>query len=461
MTVITRFAPSPTGLLHIGGARTALFNYLFARHHNGQFLLRVEDTDKKRSTMEATQAILDGLNWLGLKYDQKPFYQSGHENRHKEIALKLLEKGQAYECYVSAEELLNSRQEAEKNGKVFRFQSPWRDSNLDAPNGVKPVIRIKSPKDGFTIINDLVQGEVKVANSELDDMIILRSDGTPTYNLAVVVDDFDMGITHVIRGDDHLNNAFRQKIIYEAMGWKVPEFAHIPLIHGADGAKMSKRHGATNVMDYQEMGYLPEALRNYLLRLGWSHGDDEIISDSDAIKWFDFDKVGRSPSRFDFDKLNNLNKYYIKQKTALELLELIRPRFRRNDLADNQNKVLAALEFLKEKANDLNHLTDLAEDFFEFSESELKHKFEKPETKKLLSEKKDLAKKLLELINNVSTWNSHEIENSFKEKNLQIKDFGPVIRSILVAQGKIFDIIEILGKKEVQKRFEFALKQTN
>jgi glutamyl-tRNA synthetase len=309
MKIITRFAPSPTGFLHIGGARTALFNYLFAKNNGGEFLLRVEDTDQKRSTNEAVDAILEGMDWLGLKHDGEIVFQSKNIDRHKQVALELLEKGEAYYCYTSAQELEEMRNEAEKKGEVFKFKSPWRDKTPSQKTDVKPVIRIKSPKQGETIINDLVQGEVRVANSELDDLVLLRSDETPTYMLAVVVDDHDMEISHVIRGDDHLTNAFRQKIIFDAMGWKAPEFAHIPLIHGSDGAKMSKRHGATSVMEYKAMGYLPEALRNYLLRLGWSHGNEEIISDAQAIEWFGLDHVGKSPSRFDFAKLDNLNKH--------------------------------------------------------------------------------------------------------------------------------------------------------
>jgi glutamyl-tRNA synthetase len=312
MSVVVRFAPSPTGYLHIGGARTALFNYLFAKHNSGKFLLRIEDTDEKRSTNEAIDAILQGLDWLGLKHDGDFVLQSKNLARHKEVAQKLLENNQAYLCYTSAEELDDLRQKAEAKKEVFRFKSPGRDKVQSQASDVKPVIRIKAPLDGEMVIRDLVQGEIRVKNSELDDLVMLRGDGTPTYMMAVVVDDFDMGITHIIRGDDHLTNAFRQKVIYEAMGWRVPEFAHIPLIHGPDGAKLSKRHGATSVIEYKDMGYLPEAMRNYLLRLGWSHGDSEIISDAQAIEWFNLDKVGKSPSRFDFTKLKSFNKHYIK-----------------------------------------------------------------------------------------------------------------------------------------------------
>ncbi|MFT5703531.1 MAG: glutamyl-tRNA synthetase, partial [Rickettsiales bacterium] len=307
MKIITRFAPSPTGFLHIGGARTALFNYLFAKKNGGEFLLRIEDTDQKRSTPEAVEAILEGLSWLGLKNDGEIVFQSKNIQRHKEVALDLLRQGKAYYCHTSAEELASLRQEAETKGEVFRFKSPWRDKIAPESEGVKPVIRLKSPNQGQTIINDLIRGEITIDNSELDDLVILRSDETPTYMLAVVVDDFDMKISHIIRGEDHLTNSFRQQTIYDAMNWQVPKFAHVPLIHGPDGAKMSKRHGATSVIDYNEMGYLPEAMRNYLLRLGWSHGDDEIISDEQALEWFNLDHIGKSPARFDFAKLDNLN----------------------------------------------------------------------------------------------------------------------------------------------------------
>src|SRR4029077_18824941 len=292
MTVVVRFAPSPTGFLHIGGARTALFNYLYARHFGGTFRLRIEDTDRARSTSEAVTAILDGLAWLGLDHDGEIVMQSKRAPRHAEVARQLLAAGRAYYCYCSPEELAAMRAKQKAEGRSMRYDGTWRDRDPgEAPKDVPPVIRLKAPQSGETVIRDHVQGEVTVANAQLDDLIILRADGTSTYNLSVVVDDHDMGITHVIRGDDHLNNAFRQKQIYDALGWAVPEFAHVPLIHGPDGAKLSKRHGALGVDAYRDLGYLPEALRNHLLRLGWSHGDDEIISTDQAIEWFDIDAV--------------------------------------------------------------------------------------------------------------------------------------------------------------------------
>ncbi|MEC8728337.1 MAG: glutamate--tRNA ligase, partial [Pseudomonadota bacterium] len=301
MSVITRFAPSPTGFLHIGGARTALFNYLFARHHGGTYLLRVEDTDRARSTDEAIAAIHDGLNWLDLAGDQDPVYQFSRMERHADIAHQLLEKGLAYRCYLTPEELSQMREEARKIG--YPIRSPWREKTAAEAPDAPYVVRLKMPESGSTTIPDAVQGEVTVQHQQLDDLVMLRSDGTPTYMLAVVVDDHDMGVTHIIRGDDHLNNAFRQQKIIAAMDWPQPVYAHIPLIHGADSAKLSKRHGALSVTAYRDMGFLPEAVNNCLLRLGWSHGDDEMISRDQAIEWFDLGGIGKSPARFDSDKL--------------------------------------------------------------------------------------------------------------------------------------------------------------
>ena len=326
MTVVTRFAPSPTGFLHIGGARTALFNWLYARHTGGTFLLRIEDTDRARSTEPAIAAILDGLSWLGLQWDGDVTFQFQRAARHAEVARQMLAKGHAYRCYASPQELEEMRAAQKAAGKPMRYDGRWRDRKPeDAPTDIKPVIRLKAPQTGQTAIKDAVQGEVTVENSQLDDMILLRADGTPTYMLAVVVDDNDVGVTHVIRGDDHLNNAFRQLQIIRAMGWNEPVYAHIPLIHGPDGAKLSKRHGALGVEAYRDMGFLPAALRNYLLRLGWGHGDDEIISTAQAIEWFDLPDVGRSASRFDIAKLSNLNAIYLRETPDAELLPLVLP----------------------------------------------------------------------------------------------------------------------------------------
>ena len=330
MTPVVRFAPSPTGFLHIGGARTALFNWLFARHHGGSFRLRIEDTDRVRSTPEAVAAIIDGLDWLGLGWDGEIVHQSARAERHAEVARRLLASGRAYYCYCTPAELAAMRDKARAEKRSVRYDGTWRDRDpAEAPPGVPPVIRLKAPQQGETTIHDRVQGEVTVANAELDDLIILRADGSPTYNHSVVVDDHDMGVTHVIRGDDHLNNAFRQTQIYKALDWQVPEFAHLSLIHGPDGAKLSKRHGALGVEAYREQGYLPEALRNYLLRLGWSHGDDEIISTEQAIRWFELDAVGRAPARFDFAKLDSLNGHYIRTADDPRLVALVAERLER------------------------------------------------------------------------------------------------------------------------------------
>lgn len=321
MTVVTRFAPSPTGFLHIGGARTALFNWLFARRHGGTFKLRIEDTDRKRSTQPAIDAILDGLDWLGLQPDGDPVYQFARIERHRAVVQEMLDAGQAYRCYATPEELAELRAAAQAEGRRFQYDGRWRDRDpSEAPAGVDPAIRLKAPRTGETVIDDLVQGAVRVANAELDDMVLLRADGTPTYMLAVVVDDRDMGVTHVIRGDDHLNNAFRQAQVFNAMGWPLPAFAHIPLIHGPDGAKLSKRHGALGVDAYRDMGLLPEAVRTYLLRLGWSHGDQEFFSTEEAVALFDLAAVNKAPARFDMTKLESVNAHYMREAAPETLL---------------------------------------------------------------------------------------------------------------------------------------------
>src|SRR5271170_3017357 len=324
MTVITRFASSPTGFLHIGGARTALFNWLYARGRGGKMLLRIEDTDRERSTQAAIDAILDGLDWLGITWDRDTIYQFSRSARHREIAERLLETGHAYRCYASQDELAQMREAARREGRAKLYDGRWRDRDAsEAPPDVRPTIRLKAPQTGETVIEDQVQGRVVWQNENLDDLVLLRSDGTPTYMLAVVVDDHDMAVTHVIRGDDHLTNAARQKQIYDALGWAVPVMAHIPLIHGPDGSKLSKRHGALGVDAYRAMGYLPPALRNYLVRLGWSHGDQEIFSTDEMIAAFDLPQIGRSPARFDFAKLESLNGHYIRQSDDAQLLEAI------------------------------------------------------------------------------------------------------------------------------------------
>ena len=339
MSVITRFAPSPTGFLHIGGARTALFNWLYARHHCGKYLLRIEDTDRARSTAAAIQAIFDGLSWLGLSGDELPVFQSQRQERHAEVARQLLVRGAAYHCYCRPEELAAMRERARAEGRTTGYDGRCRDlSPAAVPSGVPPVIRLKAPRHGETVIEDRVQGTVRFANEQLDDMVLLRSDGTPTYMLSVVVDDHDMAISHIIRGDDHLVNAARQTQLYRALDWSVPTFAHIPLIHGADGAKLSKRHGALAIEAYREMGFLPEAMRNYLLRLGWSHGDDEIISTEQAIAWFDLEAVGRGAARFDMARLTSLNAHYLRQTDDAELAALIARRLESQSLREHPRR---------------------------------------------------------------------------------------------------------------------------
>lgn len=359
MTVRTRFAPSPTGFLHIGGARTALFNYLFARHHGGQYLLRIEDTDKQRSTPEAVQQIIDSLAWLDLSPDEPPVFQSTREARHAEVARELLAKGHAYLAYDTPEELAAMRAAAEAEKRPFKYDGTRWIEGATPPEGVAPVIRVKAPRGGETVVQDLVQGEVRVANSELDDMIILRSDGTPTYLHAVVVDDHDMRITHVIRGDDHLTNTFRQCMVYDGMGWSRPDFAHIPLIHGADGAKLSKRHGAVGVKEFDAQGFLPEAVCNYLLRLGWGHGDEEFVPRERAVTLFDLKDVGRSASRMDYAKLTHLNGVYLRQADDERLTRMVLKRLAKEggDFGTTGAERLRALmPDLKERAKTLAEL---------------------------------------------------------------------------------------------------------
>src|SRR6476469_3539403 len=364
-TVVTRFAPSPTGYLHIGGARTALFSWLYARAKGGKMLLRIEDTDRARSTEGAILAILDGLRWLELDWDGEPVYQFSRATRHREAAEQLLTPGKAYRCYASAEELVAMREQARSEGRSPGYVGTWRDRDeADAPAGITPVIRFKAPHEGNTVIEDRVQGRVVFPNKDLDDLVILRSDGTPTYNLSVVVDDHDMGITHVIRGDDHLNNAFRQTQIYRALEWPVPEFAHVPLIHDESGKKMSKRRGTVAVDAYRDMGYLPEALRNYLIRLGWSHGDDEIISTEDAIRWFDIKDVGRAAARFDQAKLDNVNAHYIREADDARLLTLVAERLETQlgrALSEvERERLLKAMAGLKPRAKTIVELSEKA-----------------------------------------------------------------------------------------------------
>jgi len=365
MPVRTRFAPSPTGQLHIGGARAALFNFLFSRHHGGEYLLRIEDTDRERSTAANTQVILGALDWLGLSPDQPPVFQSTRQARHTEVARQMLASGHAYLCFCTPDELRDMRERAVAEGRPPRYDGRWRDRDpAEAPPGVRPVIRLRAPQTGETVVDDLVQGSVRVANGELDDMIILRSDGTPTYLHAVVVDDHDMAITHVIRGDDHLTNTFRQIQIYQGMGWELPRFAHLPMIHGADGAKLSKRHGAVSVLEFREQGFLPEAMCNYLLRLGWGHGDAEVLDRSEAIQLFDLDGVGKAASRMDFSKLLHINGVWLRQadddRLTHEVIQRLATTHGLHADPTGAARVRALMPGLKERAKTLADLAESA-----------------------------------------------------------------------------------------------------
>ena len=398
MKVVTRFAPSPTGFLHIGGVRTALFNWLFAKHHDGLFKLRIEDTDVKRSTNDAKEAIIDGLKWIDLNWDDEVVYQSKKIQRHVEIGKKLLDMGHAYKCYCSPEELTEMRELAKKEKRAPKYNGKWRNRDAsEAPKDINPVIRIKCPQSGTTEINDIVQGKITINNSELDDFIILRSDNTPTYMLSVVVDDYDMDITHVIRGDDHLTNTMRQKQIYTSLSWDLPIYAHIPLIHGMDGGKLSKRHGALGVDAYSAMGYLPESMLNYLLRLGWSHGDKEIISREEAIKLFNLESIGRSSAKFDIDRLSSLNAIYINQKSNNELALIVKDIFQKKDVVVNDKKLLLlknGMNGLKTRARTLNELAEMCSFYLEEAPISLDEKSKKvlnSDTIKLLKNYQELV----------------------------------------------------------------------
>jgi glutamyl-tRNA synthetase len=463
MSVVVRFAPSPTGFLHIGSARTALFNWLFARHYGGKFLLRIEDTDRSRSTPEAVSAIIDGLDWLGLSWDDEIVHQFARAARHAEIARQLLAAGRAYYCYCTPAELDAMRERARAEKRSVRYDGTWRDRDpSEAPPGVAPAIRLKAPQEGSTTIHDLVQREVTVANSELDDLIILRADGTPTYNLSVVVDDHDTGITHVIRGDDHLNNAFRQKQIYDALGWTVPEFAHVPLIHGPDGAKLSKRHGALAVDAYRELGYLPEALRNYLLRLGWSHGDDEIISTEQAIAWFDIDAIGRAPARFDFAKLDSLNGHYIRAAENDRLVALVAPRLERLVGKPLTNIELRRLgEAMPELKLRPRTLVDLAENA-RFLVAPRPIRPDDKAAKLLTPDARRLLADLLERLRGVE-WQTERLETEVRalaeQEGIKLGSLAQPLRAALtgsLASPGIFVVMQVLGREESLGRISDA-----
>jgi glutamyl-tRNA synthetase len=466
-TVVTRFAPSPTGFLHIGSARTALFNWLYARWRAGKMLLRIEDTDRERSTQAAIDAILDGLSWLGIDWDGDTIYQAARSARHREVAEELLAVGRAYYCYASPEELAQMREAARREGRSKLYDGRWRDRDpSEAPPGVKPVIRFKAPLTGETVIEDQVQGRVVWQNENLDDLVLLRSDGTPTYMLAAVVDDHDMGVTHIIRGDDHFTNAARQKQIYEALGWRVPVMAHIPLIHGPDGAKLSKRHGALGVDAYRAMGYLPIAMRNYLVRLGWSHGDQEIFSTEEMIAAFDLSQIGRSPARFDFAKLEYLNGHYIRHSADADLVaatEKLLPHIADGaELAakltpELRQRLMAAMPGLKERAKTLIELIDGARYLFADRPLALDAKATAlltPEARSVLDEiSQDLAR--------IEPWTVEATEQavrSFAErKGLKLGNVAQPLRAALTGRTTsppIFDVLAVLGKSESLARLK-------
>jgi glutamyl-tRNA synthetase len=460
-SVVTRFAPSPTGYLHIGGARTALFNWLYARHTGGRMLLRIEDTDRERSTEAATAAIVDGLSWLGLEWDGEPVSQYARADRHRAVAEELVRLGKAYYCYATPEELTEMREKARAEGRPPRYDGRWRDRDpSEAPRGVRGAIRIKAPRDGETVVHDRVQGEVRFPNKDLDDFIILRSDGNPTYMHAVVVDDHDMGVTHIIRGDDHLTNAARQTVIYDAMGWPVPVMAHIPLIHGADGAKLSKRHGALGVDAYRAMGYLPAALRNYLARLGWSHGDDEVMSTDDMIRWFEIEDVNRGAARFDFQKLEALNGVHMRQaddaRLAAALLEslpylpggaALLPKLD----AAGKARLLKAMPGLKERARTLVELAENAAFLFSGRPLALDDKA----AALLDPDARTVLRSLLPRLEALTAWTAGSTEAAVRafaeETGAKLGRVAQPLRAALTGRSTspgVFDVLDVLGREE-------------
>ncbi|MCW1839829.1 glutamate--tRNA ligase [Prosthecomicrobium hirschii] len=459
--VVTRFAPSPTGFLHIGGARTALFNWLYARHTGGKMLLRIEDTDRERSTDAAIAAILDGLKWLGLDWEGEPIFQFARMDRHAEIAHELLARGHAYRCYASQAELEAMRETAMKEGRPPRYDGRWRDRDpAEAPEGVRPVIRLKAPQTGETVIDDQVQGRVVFRNDVLDDFILLRSDGTPTYMLAVVVDDHDMGVTHIIRGDDHLTNAARQTQIYQAMGWSVPVMAHVPLIHGPDGAKLSKRHGALGVDAYRALGYLPEALRNYLCRLGWSHGDDEVFSTAEAVGWFEPSDINRAATRFDFAKLEHLNGMWIRRTAdadlhaeALALIPYLPNGAEFAPLAAEpaRSRFLEAMPGLKERARTLIELLDGAR----FLIAERPLPLDEKAAQLLDAPARATLAGLLAALEPINDWSAASTETAVRAyaeaTGLKLGKAAQPLRAALTGRSTspgIFDVLAVLGREE-------------
>ncbi|MEO1280647.1 MAG: glutamate--tRNA ligase [Pseudomonadota bacterium] len=471
--VVVRFAPSPTGFLHIGGARTALFNWLYARAKGGRFLLRIEDTDRARHSDEAVEAILDGLRWLELDWDAEPISQYSCGDRHREAVQTLLDSGSAYRCYLTTDELSAMREQAEAEKRPPMIVSPWRDRDpSEAPDDQGHVVRLKAPKDGVTVVQDHVQGEVSFPNKDLDDLIILRSDGSPTYNLAVVVDDHDMGVTHVVRGVDHLTNAARQTQIFEMLGWAVPQWAHVPLIHGPDGAKLSKRHGALGVEHYRAMGYLPAALRNYLVRLGWSHGDDEVFSTEQAIAWFDLSGIGKSPARFDIQKLEATNAIYIREADDAELVrrchdilgEIDGGDFFAERWSDEKAAQLeASMPGLKERAKTLVELINSAR--YLFAERPLA--LDKKANKLVDDDAKAMLGKLISKLSELDGWTADAIEQAVRDfaeaEDLKLGKVAQPLRAAITGTGvspPIFDVIEVLGRDEALARVGDQAAQT-
>jgi glutamyl-tRNA synthetase len=459
MSVVVRFAPSPTGVLHIGSVRTALFNWLFARGCGGKFLLRIEDTDKLRSTSENTARILDILKWLEIDWDDDVVMQSSRIERHRQVALDLVDSGNAYFCYCSQEELAAKKEAAIQRGESYKYDRTCRDKKK--ADGVNPVVRLKSRIDGTTKVDDVVQGEVVVDNSQLDDLVLLRSDGTPTYMLSVVVDDHDMGITHVIRGDDHLTNTFRQIQIYEACGWEIPKFGHIPLIYGPDGTKLSKRHGAASAQDYIDLGYLPEAICNYLLRLGWSHGDSEIIPRSDALEWFSLDNVGKSPSRFDMGKLQSLNAHYLRKMDNERLLDLIVP-FMKQPLSDIQKSMIVrGMNGLKDRSKTLVELADSAVIYVKTPDEydEQCGKYATERHLKLLSMVTDVISRYDGDISEESLLN--DAKKIAEDESVKLVEIAQALRGALcgkLVSPSVFEVISIIGADEAISKINAYIK---
>ena len=460
--VVTRFPPSPTGFLHIGGARTALFNWLFARHHGGKFLLRVEDTDRARSTPEATEAIFEGLRWLGLDWDGEAVSQFSRVARHAEVAREMLEAGTAYRCYATKDEIDAFREQARAEKRPPLFLSPWRDMGPEdwpADRADDYTIRLRAPREGQITVADKVQGDVTWEAATMDDLILMRSDGTPTYMLAVVVDDHDMGVTHVIRGDDHLTNAARQALIYDALGWDRPVFAHIPLIHGPDGAKMSKRHGATSVTEYRDMGYLPQAMRNYLARLGWSHGDDEYFTDAQMIEWFGLEAVGKSAARFDFKKLENLNGQHIRDTDDMTLMaaldDLVAAQQKSTIDGEKREKLIGAMPGLKARAKTLLEL--LENTYYIFADRPLN--FDDKAKASLNSDTVPMLSRLTERLQHASALDAGSAEQIVRDfadsEQLKLGKVAQPLRAALTGRAVspgVFDVIETLGRDEVLAR---------